>query len=151
MESKLYWSEESVPNKSRFFDFCFINLDYTLVRVEEREGDVTIRATSNTFSRRRKMYFIRELAAEGFIPDERRFLLSDSEPCSQGVRWLIDESWVKLDHANIARNHRLVKRFILPLTLMWLMLIYLAYPGQRKISPSMAGDPVPRTSAMASR
>jgi hypothetical protein len=129
MRSAPSWSSESTPEKPQWFDFCFINLNYTLVRVQTVEGDLTIRATADTFSPRRKQYFIRELAAEGFIPDDPSFLRSDSEPNLNGVRWLIDESWVKFDYANIARNHRLIKRFILPLTLSWLTLVYLAYPG----------------------
>jgi hypothetical protein len=142
---------ESVPDNPRSFDFCFINLDYTLVRVEEFEGNVTIRATADTFSKRRKNCFIRELAAEGFIPDDRWFSLSDAEPYSCGIRWLIDESWVKVDAALVARNHRLVKRFFLPMTLVWLIFITIALAGQGRFGPSAAGNPAPRMGALASR
>ena len=72
------------PDKPRSFEFCFIHLDYTLVRVEELEGRVTIRATADTFSRRRKTSFIRELAAEGFISDELWLPPIDGEPDSYG-------------------------------------------------------------------
>ena len=84
------------------FEFYFPELD-TLVQVEEADGDVTIRATRDTFSERRKCYFIRELAAEGFIPDSYQwFSLAHSESV-RGVRWLIDISWVKLHPAVLAR------------------------------------------------
>ena len=54
---------------SQRYEFSFPDLD-TLVQVEERAGAVLVRATRDTFSSARKEYFIRELAAEGFIPDE---------------------------------------------------------------------------------
>jgi len=124
---------KSAPVERRAFEFCFLELDYTLVRVEEAAGDVTIRATADTFSRRRKINFIRELAAEGFIPDEYQWSSpSESGPHFRGVRWLVDGSWLKVDEALNARNHRLVRRFILPATLLWLLMLYLVFPAQNK-------------------
>lgn len=132
-------SVQSAPDKPRSFDFCFIHLDYTLVRVEEFEGRVTIRATADTFSRRRKLSFIRELAAEGFIPDGRWLSPFDGEPDSYGIRWLIDDSWVKPDEALLERNHRLERRFILPLTFARLAFMYLAVSG-RIAGPALSPD-----------
>jgi len=139
------------PGQPRHFDFCFINLDYTLVRVEEFEGNVTIRATADTFSRQRKNCFIRELTAEGFIPDDRWFPPSDPDPSSRGIRWLIDASWVKIDQALIARNHRLVKRFIVPLVLGWLLIVLVARQGQGRTGFSTAGEMAPRVGALGER
>ncbi len=99
---------KSIPAESHAYEFCFIELDYTLVRVEASDGDVTIRATADTFSKQRKVCFIRELAAEGFIPDDYRwFSLAGPESYSRGVRWLVDCSWLKVDEALIARTQRL--------------------------------------------
>jgi len=142
---------ESIPEKPRSFDFCFVNLDYTLVRVEEGEGGVTIRATADTFSQRRKNCFIRELAAEGFISDDRWFSAAYPTPCASGVRWLIDESWVRVDPALLARNHRLVKRFILPAALLWLGFMYVALSGQGRTGFFAADTAAPRISARANR
>ena len=115
---------------ARSFDFCFIHLDYTLVRVEEVDGRVTIRATADTFSRRRKAFFIRQLVAEGFISDDWWLSPFEGEHDSRGIRWLIDRSWLKPDKAIIERNHRAMKRCFLPLTLAWLALLCLAASGQ---------------------
>jgi hypothetical protein len=135
---------KSIPRESHTFEFCFIELDYTLVRVEESAGDVTIRATADTFSNHRKICFIRELAAEGFIPDDYRwFSLTGSETYTRVVRWLVDFSWLKLDEALIARTNRLVRRFILPVTLLWLLFIYAIFPGHDKTGSSRFVDREP--------
>jgi hypothetical protein len=137
---------KSIPRESRTFEFCFRELDYTLVRVEESAGNVTIRATADTFSNDRKVSFIRELAAEGFIPDNYRwFSLTGPETYTRGVCWLVDFSWLKLDEALMARTNRLMKRFILPVTLLWLFFIYLIYPGHGKTSSSRFADREPAT------
>jgi hypothetical protein len=147
----LSWPMESAPDMPRSFDFCFIHLDYTLVRVEEVEGRVTIRATADTFSKRRKMCFIRELVAEGFISDDRCHCLFEGDPESYGLRWLVDPSWVKPDKALLERNHRLVKRYLLPLTFLWLALTYLAVSGHGGIRAWNAASGAPRTGAYGSR
>jgi hypothetical protein len=141
---KSYWHMKSIPKESCTFEFCFIELDYTLVRVEESAGEVTIRATADTFSDHRKACFIRELAAEGFIPDDYRwFSLTGPEAYTRGVRWLVDFSWLKLDEALIARTNRLVRRLIFPAALLWLLFIYLIYPGHGKTSSSRFADRQP--------
>jgi hypothetical protein len=147
----LFCPMKSAPDKPRSFDFCFIHLDYTLVRVEEADGRVTIRASADTFSRRRKMYFIKELAAEGFISDDHWLPPSDVELDSYGLRWLVDRSWVKPDKALIERNHRLVKRFFLPVVLVWLVLLYSAASSHGGIRARSAGSGAPRVGAFGSR
>ena len=52
----------------RQFEFCFPNLD-TLVLVEEFDDCLLIRATRNTFSEERKIRFVHELVAEGFVSE----------------------------------------------------------------------------------
>lgn len=150
----LFSPMESAPDKprsSRSFDFCFIHLDYTLVRVEEIDGRVTIRATADTFSRRRKTCFIRELAAEGFISDDRWPALFEVESDSSGIRWLIDRSWVKPDQALIDRNHRLVKRCFLPLVLGWLAFMCVAGSDQGGTRAWGVGSGAPRAGSYCSR
>ncbi len=144
-------STESPPGKARSFDFCFIHLDYTLVRVEEVGGRVTIRATADTFSRRRKASFIRELEAEGFIPDDLRFSLCDEEPDSERLRWVIDGSWVKPDKALMERNHRLAKRFLLPLALAWGVCLYMTVSSHGGTGAGGIASVAPRSGAYGSR
>src|SRR5258708_19436005 len=58
----------TLTNPSRQHEFYFPGFD-NLVLVENRPDGVVIRATRDNFSEARKSFFIRELAAEGFIPD----------------------------------------------------------------------------------
>ena len=51
--------------KARVYEFDFPTLG-TLLRVEESDGAVVVRATRDTFTDERKSRFIRELVAEGF-------------------------------------------------------------------------------------
>ena len=60
----------SIKGEPQSFDFYLPLLD-TLVRVERSGDQIVIRATRDTFSAACKASFIRELAAEGFIPDHR--------------------------------------------------------------------------------
>src|SRR5258708_7273865 len=104
----------------RCFEFSFPQLD-TLVRVEESAGDVIIRATRDTFSEARKLCFVRELAAEGFIPEEYRwFALSGCESIGS-LRWVVDFSWLKLDAAQTAHTRRIMIRLIGAAALFWLV------------------------------
>lgn len=122
---------KSTPVEGHSYEFCFIELDYTLVRVEESAGEVTIRATADTFSRQRKISFIRELVAEGFIPDDCQWRPpNEVGSYSRGVRWLVDCSWLKIDEALEARNLRWMRRLIAPATLLWLLLLYLVFPAR---------------------
>jgi hypothetical protein len=94
---------------NRFFTFRFPHLD-TILRLEVRGENVTIYASRNTFSERHKELFIRELAAEAFIPDDtpRGFGSSGGVLCG-GVRWLLDDELV-LDRASDAKAQRLSRR-----------------------------------------
>ena len=102
-------------------EFSFPDLD-TLVLVENFGEDVLIRATRNTFSEQRKIYFIRELAAEGFIPDGFQ-RLPDLDPQSSKVRWLVDFSWLKLHQAIAARANKFMIRLLASAALVWLGLM----------------------------
>lgn len=99
------------------FEFYFPVLD-TLVLVEELDGAVVVRATRDTFSERRKHCFIRELAAEGFIPDSYRWFSLAGAESYRGVRWLVDISWVKLSEAVTVRARRFMMRLFLSASLL---------------------------------
>ncbi|HEY4299250.1 MAG TPA: hypothetical protein VGM73_00150 [Candidatus Didemnitutus sp.] len=91
----------------RRFEFGFPYLD-TCVLVEDFGQSVTIRATRNTFTEQRKIAFIRELAAEGFIDASYQwFSLAGSESYF-GVRWRVDFSWLKLPVLLLARLRRMM-------------------------------------------
>ncbi len=84
----------------RRYEFQFPRTD-TLVLVEEFAGRVVVRTTRDSFSDQAKAYFLRELAAEGFIPDDSRW--SDG----RRVRWVVDTSWVQPGSILPARIRRL--------------------------------------------
>src|ERR1700677_1863250 len=82
---------KSLPAEARRYVFRFPPLD-TVPPVDVLDEAVTIRASRNTFSKRRKISFVRELVAEGFIPDEFQWSsLPDAEP-DYPIQWLVDRS-----------------------------------------------------------
>jgi hypothetical protein len=115
----------------RVFEFCFAELDYTLVRVEETEGNVVIRASDDTFSQARKLGFIRELAAEGFIPDEFAWMTPGGHDLfGRTLIWKVDPTWLKVDTDLMARHGRFARRLLVPTVLFWAAMVYLIYPTQ---------------------
>jgi hypothetical protein len=84
---------KAVRADSAAYDFSFPDID-TRVRVQTRDGEVTIRATRDSFTLKRKEYFIHELAAEGFIPDVYGWFSMDAGGSGRmGMRWMVDDSW----------------------------------------------------------
>ncbi len=106
----------------RRFEFFFPRLD-TQILVEELAGHVIIRATRNSFSESRQLAFIRELAAEGFIPDEYRWLPRTQWDAHPGVRWRIDCTWLKLHPAQRTRSRRLMLSLIVGSMVTWFSLM----------------------------
>ena len=122
--------------KTRLFEFCFVAMDYTLIRVEECEGEVTIRATEDTFGEPQKLQFIQHLADEGFIPPECRwYSLAGKEGIGRGVRWVVDNRWLEEDAEIAADTRRWIRRLLAPATLLWLLAVYLAVPTPAKAMP----------------
>ena len=103
-------------------EFCFPNLD-TVARVEESGGGVVIRTSRDTFSEARKVCFIRELAAEGFIADDYRWRLLTCSVAPPGVRWLVDVSCFRPDPASVAGTRRFMVRVLSSAALLWLLMI----------------------------
>jgi hypothetical protein len=89
----------------RAFEFYFADLD-THALVEEDEGGVTIRVTRDTFSEKRKVRFIRELAAEGFISDRHGNFSGFVSSPWLNVRWIKDFSWLKPAPELVAKARR---------------------------------------------
>src|SRR5689334_24246105 len=102
--------EPKASNKQ--FEFYFPDLD-THVRVEEAGDEVVVSATRNAFSELRKVFFVRELAAEGFIPDEYQSFSGFGTLAWLKVRWLVDTSWVKATGVHAAIAERFMMRAFL--------------------------------------
>ena len=104
---------------SHIYDFSFPALD-TLIQVEETGDAVVIRASRDTFPESRRQRFVRELAAEGFIPDRYQWPGSTAPGADGGVRWLIDISCFKPDQTFVARTRRFMIRLLASSALLWL-------------------------------
>src|SRR5258708_3668079 len=81
--------------------------NFILVENEE-DGEVLIRAARNNFSQRRKTAFIREMAAEGFIPDHLQWFPETNTYGFMGVKWVVDHSWVRIHSAARRKAKRAV-------------------------------------------
>jgi len=116
------------------FEFYFPKMD-TLVCVENQPDGVVIRATRATFSEEHKDCFIRELAAEGFIPDACRWT-SSALSGNPVIHWLVDRSWCKLSPVATAGTRRFMVRLLAGSTLLWLLLMACVVLGseQRDLS-----------------
>jgi hypothetical protein len=64
----------------------------TVLQVDVLDDAVTIRASRNTFSKRRKISFVRELVAEGFIPDEFQWSSLPETGPDYPIQWIVDRS-----------------------------------------------------------
>ncbi len=131
---------KSIPVESRRFEFGFPQLD-TLLRVEVLDDGVIVRASRDTFTAQRKACFVRELAAEGFIPDEYRwFAQEDKGEFHRGVRWLVDFSWMEISEVIAARSRRFMLRLLTCACLLLAILIGMAITGHlgdaRAVSPA---------------
>ena len=102
----------------RSFQFTFPKLD-TLVQVEEQDDIVVIRASRDSFSERRKLSFIRELAAEGFIADCFQW-------SRRGVRWLVDASLAKPRQDIAEHTNHFMFRLWWCAVLLWVALMAVA-------------------------
>src|SRR5436305_471853 len=101
------------------FDFYFPSLDNMVLVECDEDGTVTIRAARDNFSEQRKAHFIRQLAAEGFIPDMYQFF-SGSASGYRGIRWIIDHSWLKIHPDVTRRANRFMRRALISATALWL-------------------------------
>ncbi len=116
----------TLTNSTRRHEFYFPGFD-NLVLVENRPDGVVIRATRDNFSEARKSFFIRELAAEGFIPDACGWFSSSAPGDFFGVRWVIDRSWVGLHPRVTRRTNRLMRWLLLGVSLFWVGLMSLLF------------------------
>ncbi|HVU38604.1 MAG TPA: hypothetical protein VHC95_09730 [Opitutales bacterium] len=107
---------------ARTRDFYHAQLD-TLLRVEEVDGQVVVRATSNRFSPGRKTAFVRWLAAEGYISEAHQWSSIAGADALLGVRWVKDLSWVKPDPAIKARTDRFMLCLFAGAVLVWTIMM----------------------------
>jgi len=91
--------------QTRRFEFGFPYLDATVL-VEDHGDTVDIRASRDTFTEARKLAFIRELAAEGFIDTAFQWFPLAGADSPLGVHWYVDFSWLELPKVLLDRARR---------------------------------------------
>jgi hypothetical protein len=74
----------AVPER---FELYIPDLD-NHVLIENSEDGVVISATRDNFSHKRKTFFIRHLATEGYIPDRYEWFPEPAEDGFFGVQWI---------------------------------------------------------------
>lgn len=94
-------------SRTEFYDFRTDNF----LRVEKCDDLVTVRAMREPVPEQEKNLFIRRLALEGFLPEDCQGTKSAGRSSLTHIQWLIDASWVTLEH----RAARLVSRYFRPL------------------------------------
>ena len=105
----------------RKFEFYLRELDNHLL-VESSAGGVLIRASRDNCSERRKAFFLREISAEGYIPDG--YQADAALQTAPSVEWVIDESW-KRRSAPGRSGTRFMVRALVYGVILWLELMTL--------------------------
>jgi len=85
--------------------------------IEKNRGQVLMRAAQDNFSMRRKAFLIRQLAAEGYIPDDYQWCTEFAWP--EGLTWVVDRSLLQLGGEARRRTHRAMHRLILAGCALW--------------------------------
>ena len=112
-------TELSLPKRAEFH--CMQPENYILV--QNHKDGVMIRATSDNFSEQRKAAFIRELAAEGFIPDHYQWFLDADASNYLAIKWIIDPSWLRVDKRLAKKAELLYGRALLLVAVVWMILV----------------------------
>jgi hypothetical protein len=123
---KAHRKSEGPASASQTFEFVHQRPDNVL-RVENHETGVRIRATRGGFSARDKEFFVRHLAAEGFIPDRYRWFSGDFDETSSGLDWCVEDCSV--DNSGTAGPRRRANGFMIRIlvcaSILWIVEIAL--------------------------
>ena len=98
-----------------------------LLVIENVGGGVIIRATRDNFSARRKAFFIRHLAAEGYIPDRFEKLYQPGCDALSTIRWIIDPACLKPSVSPKRQTGRFMWWLLLGTFVLWLALMVLLF------------------------
>jgi hypothetical protein len=96
------------------------------ILVQNSESCVVIRAARDNFSEREMAWFIRYLAAEGFISDEfEDFQTFDWTGTS--ITWVVDRSWMRREITRLQRLDRFLIQLFVSASVLWLALMAFAF------------------------
>jgi len=102
-----------------------------LILVENYFNEVIIRAARDNFSARQKLFFIRHLAAEGYIPARYQRLAEFGETAQERFTWVIDRSWLGRGATIRCEANQFMYGLFFGGVLMWLALIIALFLGTR--------------------
>jgi hypothetical protein len=106
-------------------ELCIVHPQNRLL-IENHAGSIVIRAAQDNFSLREKTFFIRYLAAEGYIPQRYEWFADAETVPFSGLTWLVDSSWLKQSEPQRTALRQIV-RLIFGALLFWLALMTLAF------------------------
>lgn len=108
---------------ARDFQFYFADLDNIILVQCNEDESVTIRSTRDNCSEERKVFFIRKLAIEGFIPDAYQWFSGPTDG-SNGLSWVKDYSWLEPQQANVLRkSNRFMGRLLVSACVLWVAMM----------------------------
>jgi hypothetical protein len=132
---------------ARDFQFYFPDLDNIILVECHEDESLTVRASKNNVPDERKIFFIRKLAAEGFIPDNYQWF-SGSMDGSNGLRWIKDYSWlIKTQQAVVRKSNRAMGKMLVAAGILWVMMIRILVVSNH---PQIAAKPMPKSPAQLS-
>jgi hypothetical protein len=94
-----------------------------VVVIENHASSVLIRLAKDNFSSRQKSFFIRYLAAEGYIPEYYQRFVDHDEEFSSCLKWRIDNSLESRRAPAQRKALRDLLRVLFCVTLLWLALL----------------------------
>src|SRR6476661_4407310 len=115
--------EPSVPEQARLFTHDPENS----ILVENSADGVTISAARDNFCRRKRFYFIRYLASEGYIPSRFEQLCEQGPDALSRIRWLVDPSRFMPAEPVQKQTNRFMLCLIIGGSLLWFSLMTLAF------------------------
>lgn len=117
----------AIPARFELSHLCPDNL----ILVENYFNEVIIRSARDNFSATRKLFFIRYLAAEGYIPARYQRLVEFGEAAAERLTWVVDRSWLTKSVTNRCTANRFMCGVLCGGILMWLVLIAALFLGSR--------------------
>ena len=133
---------------AREFQFYFSDLDNIVLVESHADESVTIRVTKNNVSDQRKNFFIRRLAAEGFIPEYYEWFSGPTDG-SGNVLWMKDLSWVEKTTVAVKKNsNRFMTRLLIVSGLVWLAMMRVLLVSNHPQTAAKTVPQIPRAASL---
>jgi|SRR6516165_10449651 hypothetical protein len=103
--------------------------------IENHADGVRIQAARDNLSAQQKLFFVRYLAAEGYIPERYQWFADPQSGAYSGLEWNVDNSWLARTDEAQRRALRQIVRVLWCATLLWLALMSFAFVRDRWFPP----------------